>query len=87
MEYLTTYINIYYMLTFIAASYFIIKHVTLPKKVDTAWWVLLIGAVLGWGFYLVDESTTVPILITTYAIGTSFYELVINWLLKKFDLK
>jgi len=86
MEYLTQYINIYYMLTFMAVSYFTLKHISLPKQINNAWWVLIIGALIGCIFHLVDEGATVKRLLTTYALGTSFYELVIAWVLKKLNL-
>lgn len=86
MEYLTTFINIYYMLTFMAASYFVLRHVKLPKQVNTCWWVLVIGIITGIVFLFISKDCTLEVLITTFAIGTSFYELVIQWVLKKLNL-
>lgn len=84
MEWLTNYINIYYMLTFMAVCWFVFNKTKLLKKIalGTAWLTLIIGAIIGVIYFFAMEGCTLPILITTFTIGTSFYELIIKNVLK-----
>ncbi len=93
MDWLTNYINIYYMLTFMATSYFILKNVKvlhgtkeMKPLIAPAWSVLIIGAITGVAWGLIDDSCDAKIIITTFATGTSLYELLIRAILKKFNL-
>lgn len=85
MEWLTNYINIYYMLTFMATCFFIFNRTKLLNRtsVNAGWWTLIIGAVTGLISASISKTITPEILITTFTVGTSFYELIIKWVLEK----
>lgn len=85
MEFLTQYINMYYMLTFMAACYFIFNKTKLLSRIsiNAAWLTLVMGAVIGVIFSFILKDCTPEVLITTFTVGTSLYELIIKWLLEK----
>lgn len=87
MEWLTQYINIWYMLTFMSVAWYVLKEVSMPRIITPAWAVLIVGVVIGliWCF-LIQPDATPKIMITTFATGTSFYELLIKAILKKYNV-
>jgi hypothetical protein len=80
---LLNYFNIYYLLSFMGISYFVLKNASIP--VAKAWTVLIVGVVVGFPFFVFSDTGWEG-LLATFAIGTSFYELVIKYILKKFGL-
>lgn len=90
MDWLTQYINIYYMLIFMSACYFIFNRTKILVKtsISTPIWTLIIGAITGIIYHtLLDSSATPKILVTTFTCGTSFYEIALKWILKKLGLQ
>ena len=85
MDFIANYINFYYMLTFMSACFYIFNKTKLLKKtnLDAALWTLIVGAIVGIVFFFVMDTAT-EALITTFAIGTSFYEIIIKRIVKKF---
>lgn len=88
MDWLTQYINIYYMMTFMSVCWFVFNKTSLLKKtiINSAWWTLIVGVATGiiyWSMGDVDHK----VLITTFTTGTSFYELIIKHVMKKRKLQ
>lgn len=91
-EFITKYINIYYLIAFMAVTYSLKNtfHSALQwafrHKVNKHFAVFLIGFIVALPFWLYFKHDKL-VLLLTYAVGTSIHDLIIEYLIRKAKAK